>query len=117
VLELTSSTHLQQVRVQCRRVSVDTHPDTIDEHLGRVRGAREFRLILQSPLFQELHDRSGIGPDRDVRHEGEVLDETTGCSFGRFGRTDHAPMRVVQLSRLGRLAATVDRGVGPPQVR
>jgi hypothetical protein len=98
-------------------VAVDADPDAIDEDLGCRRRAGVLLELLETPLVEELLDRGRVGADRDVRHEREVLDKTARLTFGRLGRADHAPVRVVQLARLGNLAVAADRRVAPPQMR
>ena len=57
------------------------------------------------------------GSDGDVGEKGEILDKTNGASFGRFGRTDDAPLRVVELSRSRELSISREGRVATSKMR
>lgn len=96
---------------------MDSLPHAVDEDLGPLGHlGRELLEVLHSPLLEELDDRRRRRADRDVGHEGEVFDESARLSFGRLGRADHAPVRVVELTRLGDLAIATDGSVAASEM-
>ena len=60
--------------------------------------------FLDTPILELLNDFSRVGAHRSERHQSQILDETTSLAFGCLSRTDHAPVRVVELARLCLLA-------------
>jgi hypothetical protein len=55
-------------------------------------------------------------PDRHCRHEGEVFHQTDLVALWRLRRADDAPLRVVQLPRLGVLSLAARRAIDTAQV-
>ena len=55
--------------------------------------------------------------DGDVCHECKILDQPDSVALWRLGRANHAPVRVVKLTRSCRFACPVDGGVESPQMR
>lgn len=88
------------------RIAVNTCPDAIHKDLCGVLNIACCQLlqVLHSPLFQELDDRGRGRADRNVRHKRQVLDQTAGLTLRSLCRTNHSPMSIVQLTRLGDLS-------------
>ena len=99
-------------------VSVHADPRTIDENLGGGGDGRRQDLLerLGVPVLERLEHRPRRAPDADVGHQRQVLDQSTGLSFRCLCRANHAPLRVVQLARLGELSLSADGRVDAPQV-
>src|SRR6266581_4658581 len=71
----------------------------------------------ETPLLQEVDYGTRHRSDRDCRHESQVLHQTTGLAFRRFCRTNHAPMSVVELTRLCNLSLAAEWCIAPAQMR
>jgi len=100
------------------RVAVHADPRAVEEDFGgaRQRGRRHLLQALHGPFVEKI-EHGGLGaPDGDVGHQGQVFDEPARLPLGRLRRAHHAPLRVVQLARLGQLALAPDGGVDAAQV-
>jgi hypothetical protein len=115
-LDVGRPTELDEVLGELVRVPMDSDPHSVDEDLCRARSLAVLLEAFDSPLVEELEDGRRVGSDGDVRHEGEVLDETAGLTFGRLGRADHAPVSVVELTGLGDLSVSTDGGVATTEM-
>lgn len=97
-------------------VPMHSDPHSVHEHLSRRGRSGVLLERLETPLVQELKDWRRWGSDRDVRHESEVLDESTGLSFWRLGGANHSPVGVVELTRLGNLSISTDGGIATTEM-
>ncbi|RNA27888.1 hypothetical protein BpHYR1_036544 [Brachionus plicatilis] len=104
---------------QMVRVSVYADPAAVHEHFGRVvnGGRRDLLQILHAPLFQKLQYGIYLRANRNVGHESQIFDQADGVALGRLGRTNNAPLGVVQLARLGQFAVAANRRVHTTQMR
>ena len=97
---------------------MDTHPDTVHKHLGRVRCHLRLKLLkdLHIALDHEIDDRFAWRTNGNVAHKCQILDETTRLAFRSFCRTDQTPVGVVKLARLCDLPIAADRCVSPTKM-
>jgi hypothetical protein len=79
------------------RVSVNTNPNTVNEHFGSI--GRSQRLVFLEDfhvsLDHKLNDRIAGSTNGNIAHESQILNETASLSFGSLSRTNQAPVSVV----------------------
>mmetsp|Transcript_21736 Transcript_21736/g.71902 ORF Transcript_21736/g.71902 Transcript_21736/m.71902 type:complete len:279 (+) Transcript_21736:1366-2202(+) len=98
------------------------HPDTVHEDLAKSRAGTDswrcqlFELFHTSSLKQLDYDLR-CATDRDVGHEGKILDQTARLALGSLCWANDTPLCVVQLSRLCNFPLLADRCVGSSQMR
>mmetsp|Transcript_35878 Transcript_35878/g.66553 ORF Transcript_35878/g.66553 Transcript_35878/m.66553 type:complete len:254 (-) Transcript_35878:1612-2373(-) len=120
-VDVDHSPQLPESVHELRRVAVYPHPITVHEDLTRGRlgnnAGQNVRQVLRGKFLQKLHHGNLGCSRRDVRHERHIFHETHCLPLGSFGGTDHAPVRVVQLARLGLLSGTREGGIGTSEMR
>ena len=94
-------------------IACQTNPVTVDENLGLLAIVQvtisELIEVFDTPILKHVDDVGGVTSDRHECHKGQVLHKTTSLTFRSFGWTDHSPMRVMKLSRLGELSLLRER--------
>mmetsp|Transcript_30056 Transcript_30056/g.71521 ORF Transcript_30056/g.71521 Transcript_30056/m.71521 type:complete len:277 (-) Transcript_30056:371-1201(-) len=93
------------------------HPEDEPVEQYKVRVARvhlvsgEEHAVLHAEVAAEPLDRLGLLVRRDVRQEGEVLDEPARLPLGRVGGAEHAPLARLEGAGARDLARLLELGV------
>ena len=95
-------------------IACQTNPVTIDENLGLLAIVQvtisELIEVFDTPILKHVDDVGGVTSNGHESHQSQVLHKTTSLTFRGLSWTDHTPMRVMKLSRLGELSLLRKRG-------
>ena len=71
---------------------------------------------IYAKIFQNGDELRRCGANGYKGHESEVFHETTSSTFWGFSRTDHSPVSIVELPRLGELPCFCNWRIQSPQM-
>lgn len=119
LVTLVTSPHLPDLSEKLAGIVVVTDPLAVQEDLVRlgVLIVVVWSQRLDSEVVERLNELKWLLADRDLCHQGQILDKTAGTSLWCFCGTHHTPMGVVELSGLCCLSFLVERCRYSSQVR